>query len=71
MKGKSMITKEQSKLLIFLVENKIRSGVTWMIDDEDENAEKVFLQSSEALNLYIESLTEPDSEPAEKSGKGT
>lgn len=66
-----MITKEQSKILLFLVDNKVLSGAACMIDDEDENAEKVFLQSSEALNLYIESLTEPDSEPAEKSGKGT
>ena len=65
-----MITKAQSKILLSLVDYKVRSGAAWIIEKEDKNAKTVFLQSSEALNLYIDPLTEPDSEPAQKAEKG-
>ena len=34
-----MITKEQSKILLFLVDNKVLSGAACMIDDEDDPSE--------------------------------
>ena len=54
-----MITKAQSKILLYLIENSNFYLTLWISQTDDKNMEKRFVESADAVKSYIKSLTEP------------